>query len=1018
MEAQDFGDDEILIPIRQSEEFVRVSVEELPDLDVQYIIDILKAELAPLDVWLKCAVKYYKTGSPSNFKTILELAAQEDLENVEAYKNAKSKKERIAILNVLAAYFVKLATKTKEEAKKEEYYNQATANYNKADKIDLHEEMTWVGKGILLLCKGKQDRALKYFETVLERNEKNTPALLGKGCIYYNQGKYSSALEFYCSALTHNPNCPPNVRLGLGYCYYRLGKVEEALEAFARVLELEPDNVHALAAFAVLELNRGQSEDSVHKALSLLKRAYEADPEHPLVLNHLSNHFFYKKDYKKAITLARNALYNTQVKEIKSESFYYLGRAYHAQGEYEQAYQFYYRATDNWPDNVLAQFGLGQMYMFMRRDKKGENEEAIACFKAVLQKHPGNYETLKVLGSLYASCGKKEEAIQNFKKVLETHADDIDAWIEMAELVESRDYKEAHDCYVKAANLLEEQGQQVPLELWNNIGVLCFKLGDLAGSSAALESALKVSTGWELSDLEFKASNISSIYNLARMYEAGHEYQKAEHLYKAILKEHPNYVDCYLRLGGMARERGNIYEASEWYKETFAIDHDEASAWCLLGNLHLHKEEWLPAQKKFEYILSKSDTAKDPYALLSLGNIYYTAKFDKHDKSRMERYLSHAFKYYWQVIRQDPTNIYAANGLGIILAEKSYLAQAKEFFIKVREATSDMPDVWVNLAHIYLSQGQFVNAIKMYQNCLRKFYDNKEPTILLFLAKAYYEFGKMEDCKRALLKAIHLTPENFQLWYNLALSQQKNAHNILNTNKIALKKMERALRELKKAKQVFGDLSVRQKAAKRSYHVHKAKEHHEKCNSMIGKLEEKLSKAIAEEAKQEEERRKRREAMELKLRMREEQEKAHAEAQNMERKKMEEIANLQAQKLAQIQQKWVERNVPKQQSNNHVKRNSNSRRIPTFGDGEFDEIEENDLPKAQKKRKSRPRKARATKPPQDVYSDTGSENSEIELPAKKHKLKKKKRKRLIKKKKEKSSSEELFSDDDSLPNID
>ena len=45
------------------------------------------------------------------------------------------------------------------------------------------------------------------------------------------------------------------------------------------------------------------------------------------------------------------------------------------------------------------------------------------------------------------------------------------------------------------------------------------------------------------------------------------EFERAESLYKGILKEHPSYVDCYLRLGCMARDREQIYEASDWFKE-------------------------------------------------------------------------------------------------------------------------------------------------------------------------------------------------------------------------------------------------------------------------------------------------------------------------------------------------------------------------------------------------------------------------------------------------------------------
>lgn len=60
------------------------------------------------------------------------------------------KKERIAILNTLAAYYTNLASKQKEKNKREELLTLATQNYNRADKIEILEEMTWVGKGNLI----------------------------------------------------------------------------------------------------------------------------------------------------------------------------------------------------------------------------------------------------------------------------------------------------------------------------------------------------------------------------------------------------------------------------------------------------------------------------------------------------------------------------------------------------------------------------------------------------------------------------------------------------------------------------------------------------------------------------------------------------------------------------------------------------------------------------------------------------------------------------------------------------
>ena len=55
------------------------------------------------------------------------------------------------------------------------------------------------------------------------------------------------------------------------------------------------------------------------------------------------------------------------------------------------------------------------------------------------------------------------------------------------------------------------------------------------------------------------------------MNEALCQHDKAERLYKDILLECPNYIDCYLRLGCMLRDRGQIYEASDKFKDALQV---------------------------------------------------------------------------------------------------------------------------------------------------------------------------------------------------------------------------------------------------------------------------------------------------------------------------------------------------------------------------------------------------------------------------------------------------------------
>lgn len=89
-----------------------------------------------------------------------------------------------------------------------------------------------------------------------------------------------------------------------------------------------------------------------------LEAAYAINPTHSVVLNQLSNHFFFKKDYKTVHSLAVVAYHGTEVPEIKAESCYYLARNYHAQEEYEKAFEFYAQALRLWKDYPLAKFGM------------------------------------------------------------------------------------------------------------------------------------------------------------------------------------------------------------------------------------------------------------------------------------------------------------------------------------------------------------------------------------------------------------------------------------------------------------------------------------------------------------------------------------------------------------------------------------------------------------------------------------------------------------------------------------
>lgn len=109
--------------------------------------------------------------------------------------------------------------------------------------------------------------------------------------------------------------------------------------------------------------------------------------------------------------------------------------------------------------------------------------------------------------------------------------------------------------------------------------------------------------------------------------------------------------------------------------------------------------------------------------MIALGNVWLqTLHQPIKDKERILRHQERALAMFKQVLRIDPKNIYAANGIGAVFAHKGIVNEARDIFAQVREATADFFDVWLNIAHIYVEQKQYVSAIQMVSKLLNIFY--------------------------------------------------------------------------------------------------------------------------------------------------------------------------------------------------------------------------------------------------------------------------------------------------------
>lgn len=542
-----------------------------------------------------------------------------------------------------------------------------------------------------------------------------------------------------------------------------------------------------------------------------------------------------RKNYDKMFTLAGNAFHSTKIAEIRSESCYLMGRGCHAQGKYKDAYSYYFNAARLWPNFVLPWFGLAQMYY-----ERKEYTKASTYLEKANKAYPENVEVLTLLGNVYGKLGKKDEAVVMLRRVVELDPGNVDALIVTAELLhasqERKDQIIAISSYIAAEKVMKNASEIVPMEVYANLGVLQHRVGKTDDAIQCFRQALEQvenSRDEEAKESEDTDSegfhlpkpneaNATILYNIALVYEETGERDRAKEIYESILAEFPQYIDALLRLGCMQRDRGDEAAAIKTFDKALEVDPTCAEACLLQGNIYLRKREWVFAQKKFEKVMGMPNLKNDPYAFLSMGNIFMS---NLGEKNRYTKNMSLSEGYYKKILQNHPSNIYAANGLGIMIAEKGNFEQAKQIFTQVREASPAMADSWINLAHIFVAEERYGEAIQLYSMCLHKCYNGQDLEVMLYLAKAHYESKDYPNCISTLSRALHMYPSDLRLWYNIALTQEDYAVTTLNkestpgtgrgavTVQRTMADVQRAILDLKRAQRIFRFLGQKAEAA-------------------------------------------------------------------------------------------------------------------------------------------------------------------------------------------------------------
>lgn len=523
------------------------------------------------------------------------------------YKDFKS--ERICILSALGVFHTRNAMQMTDKDKRQKFFELATMYFKKADGIDIHESHQWLGKGLMYLATGDLVRADLQFSSILEKHPvskfpSSIAALLGKGCISYLKKDYKASLSTYTLALKSNPNCPAYVRLGIALCAIQLGDLRLAKLSLQRVLALDPSNSEALVALAVLSCSNGN--EPLDTTIAYLENAYLVSPNNAMALSMIADHLFYQGDHQAVFELAARSSELTTSSSLKSRNDYLIARSYHVQSEFAQARFHYLSSVENDNSNTLSLLGLGQLYL-----KEDDYANAKQCFESVIVKHPDEFDCLRLLGISCARLGQLDDAKRYLTRARELSPKNVSVMIELAQVLLDSPFPDraaAKSVLIEVVSQLQsKKGTYVPIQLFNNIGVIALSLGQIDEAE-----------NW-LGQCESE-QNFTVSYNRALLLEAKGSLSEAADLYMKILESCPDYHECNIRLATLAFNRNDSDEAFLRLNTILDSNPQHIVALTQLGRMHAKLGKTHEAEKLFSKVLNIEKY--DPYCRVSLGNLH------------------------------------------------------------------------------------------------------------------------------------------------------------------------------------------------------------------------------------------------------------------------------------------------------------------------------------------------------------------------------------------------------------
>lgn len=534
------------------------------------------------------AINYYQEALKSDPKNVSALIFLANLKmDLGDYNTAQELYQRLAQVQP-SAKWIKFAIQDAKHGPllKEISDNIKAKNFIAAEALWLqliNEESTnsdyYLRFGLFYHGIKNYEKAIAIYSKGIEIDSSSSELLASLGLVYLSTKDYGKAESAFQQALKINP-LNPDALAGLGNVLMVREKYAEAEKLMKTALRINPESVAALSSYGdlMMKMHRYPEASNAYEKLLALR------PEEKWIRLSLDD-----------------AVYGEEIDQIKELI---------AADNFSEAAELYRALLEKSPDNPRFYFGLGQMYM--RLKKYGLS---IETNKIGLEKNPEENELRVALGYAYFFNRKLSKAREVLNEALAIDGKDPEGLAGIGRVDALENYPAEAEEYYRKALAIDPK----------NLSAMTF-YANLLMRERRFDEAQEVYAG--IRQILPNADWVQMALQDARDGEATHaanvmsdqeEFECAKVLYRELLEASPRDPVRYLPLGQMYVDLQEYCCGLDIFYQGLEIDPEAPYLWRAIAYTHILREEYCEAQEIYESLLDADP--EDAFSWAGLGRI-------------------------------------------------------------------------------------------------------------------------------------------------------------------------------------------------------------------------------------------------------------------------------------------------------------------------------------------------------------------------------------------------------------